>query len=81
MYVYTPSTTLHPTAFPSGEIVQYYDFDVQPLATAPLYSLYREGEVIHRVDEDGTVLVTARVPRALLGRLKGRARVDVREVA
>ncbi len=44
-------------------------------------ALYREGEVIQRADEGGTVLVTARVPWALLGRLRGRAHVEVREVA
>jgi GTPase len=46
-----------------------------------LAALYREGEVIHRVDRDGTILVTARLPWALVGRLRGRAEVEVREVA
>ena len=29
---------------PEGEVVQYYNFDVQPLAPAPIYVLFREGE-------------------------------------
>ncbi|MCF8226308.1 MAG: hypothetical protein K9J30_10560 [Bacteroidales bacterium] len=29
---------------PNGEYVQYYDFDVQPLTTAPVYVFFREGE-------------------------------------
>ena len=29
---------------PSGESVRYYNFDVQPLAPAPIYALFREGE-------------------------------------
>ncbi len=29
---------------PDGRSVQYYNFDVQPLASAPLYVLFREGE-------------------------------------
>jgi GTP-binding protein HflX len=44
-------------------------------------SLYREGDVVRRVDEDGTVALTARVPPALLGRLSGRSGVRVDEVA
>jgi GTP-binding protein HflX len=41
-------------------------------------SLYREGEVESRVDEDdGAVAVTARIPAALLGRLEQRAGVTV----
>ncbi|HSM62269.1 MAG TPA: GTPase HflX [Longimicrobiales bacterium] len=43
-----------------------------------LASLYREGEVLHRVDEDGTVAVTVRLPRAFLGKLAGRG-AEVRE--
>ncbi|MCG6956345.1 MAG: GTPase HflX [Gemmatimonadetes bacterium] len=46
-----------------------------------LAALYREGEVLHRADEDGTVLVTVRLPPAVVGRLRSDARVDVREVA
>jgi len=46
-----------------------------------LAALYREGEVLSRADEDGTVLVTARLPRAVVGKLKGHAHVDIREVA
>ncbi len=29
---------------PNGEITQYYNFDVQPTAPAPIYVLFREGE-------------------------------------
>jgi hypothetical protein len=29
---------------PNGESVRYYNFDVQPLAPAPIYVLFREGE-------------------------------------
>jgi hypothetical protein len=29
---------------PNGEVVKYYNFDVQPLTPAPLYMIYREGE-------------------------------------
>src|SRR5690242_12732475 len=29
---------------PGGEIVKYYNFDVQPTAPAPIYALFREGE-------------------------------------
>jgi len=29
---------------PNGETVQYYNFDVQPLQTAPIFVLFREGE-------------------------------------
>jgi hypothetical protein len=29
---------------PDGETVQYYDFDVQPTAPAPIYAFFREGE-------------------------------------
>jgi len=28
---------------PDGQVVRYYDFDVQPLAPAPLYVLFKEG--------------------------------------
>jgi len=44
-------------------------------------SLYREGEVVRRVDEEGNVALTARVPAALLGRLSGRVGVRVEDVA
>jgi len=44
-------------------------------------ALYREGEVVDRVDQDMTVSLTARVPVALLGRLSQREGVSVREVA
>jgi len=46
-----------------------------------LAALYREGEVIRRADENGSVLVVARVPWAMVGRLRSRAQVEVREVA
>lgn len=29
---------------PNGELVEYYNFDVQPIAPAPIWVLYREGE-------------------------------------
>jgi hypothetical protein len=29
---------------PSGEVVRYYNFDVQPLEPAPIYVLFREGD-------------------------------------
>lgn len=29
---------------PSGEIVKYYNFDVQPITSAPIFALFREGE-------------------------------------
>ena len=29
---------------PGGEVVQYYNFDVQPVAPAPIWVLFREGE-------------------------------------
>ena len=29
---------------PSGQVVQYYNFDVQPVAPAPIWVLFREGE-------------------------------------
>ena len=29
---------------PSGEIVKYYNFDVQPMTSAPIFALFREGE-------------------------------------
>jgi GTP-binding protein HflX len=45
-----------------------------------LAALYREGEVIRREEEDGAVLVTARLPRAFVDRLTERG-TDVHEVA
>jgi hypothetical protein len=30
---------------PAGEVVRYYNFDVQPLETAPIFALRREGEM------------------------------------
>jgi GTP-binding protein HflX len=44
-------------------------------------SLYREAEVMTRVDDDAEVALTARVPAALLGRLQRRAGVTVEAVA
>lgn len=29
---------------PDGELVQYYNFDVQPVKSAPIFALFREGE-------------------------------------
>lgn len=29
---------------PNGEVVKYYNFDVQPLTSAPIFALFREGE-------------------------------------
>jgi GTPase len=46
-----------------------------------LAALYREGEVLHRAEEDGALVVSARLPRALVGWLRGRAQVVVQEVA
>jgi GTP-binding protein HflX len=43
-------------------------------------SLYREGEVVDRVDADLTVSLTARIPVALAGRLSQRAGVTVADV-
>lgn len=44
-------------------------------------ALYREGEVVDRVDDDLKVSLTAHVPVALLGRLSRRDGVTVEEVA
>jgi GTP-binding protein HflX len=44
-------------------------------------AVYREGEVTARIDESLLVSLTARVPRALLGRLNGRVGIVVEEVA
>jgi len=43
-------------------------------------SLYREGEVVTRVDENGSVALTARIPAALRGRLEQREGVTVEDV-
>ena len=45
-----------------------------------LASLYREGEVLHREDNGTEVAVRARLPAALLGRLRGRRGVRILEV-
>jgi GTP-binding protein HflX len=44
-------------------------------------TLYREGEVMERVDESMEVALTARVPGGLLGRLKSRPGISVEELA
>ena len=44
-------------------------------------ALYREAEVVGRVDENTTISITARVPAALLGRLSGREGIRVEDVA
>ena len=46
-----------------------------------LARLYREGEVLSRADEDGTVSVTVRIPRAVLRGLAERPGTKVQEVA
>jgi GTP-binding protein HflX len=45
-----------------------------------LAALYRQGEVLDRVDENEVVEVTVRLPRAMAGRLAARLGADVREV-
>ncbi len=42
-----------------------------------LAALYREGEVLWRREKNGRIEVRARVPDALLGRLRGRADVEI----
>ena len=42
-----------------------------------LASIYRDGEVLGREDEGGSVLITARLPQASIGRLRARAGVRV----
>jgi GTPase len=44
-------------------------------------AVYREGEVMARSDDSLLVSLTARVPKALLGRLHGRDGISVEEVA
>ncbi len=43
-------------------------------------ALYREGEVVGRVEEDSRISLTAWVPRPLLGRLHARAGVRVEDL-
>jgi GTP-binding protein HflX len=43
-------------------------------------SLYREGEVVARLDENGSVALTARIPATLRGRLERREGVTIEEV-
>jgi len=44
-------------------------------------AVYREGEVVERVDDSARVSLTARLPRQLLGRLARRSGVTVEDVA
>jgi GTP-binding protein HflX len=44
-------------------------------------SVYREGDVVGRVDDDATVVITARLPPALVGRLARRKGVVIENVA
>jgi GTP-binding protein HflX len=44
-------------------------------------TLYREGEVVSRAQEDSRVMLTAWVPRAVLGRIAARSGVRVESVA
>jgi GTP-binding protein HflX len=44
-------------------------------------ALYREGEVVGRAEEDSRVMLTAWVPRAVLGRIAARSGVRVESVA
>ncbi len=46
-----------------------------------LAALYREGEVMERLDEGTTVEVRARIPADLRGRLEARSGVQIQEVA
>ena len=43
-------------------------------------SLYREGDVVHRVDENFHVSLTARIPQALRGRLASRSGVTIQDM-
>jgi GTP-binding protein HflX len=44
-------------------------------------AVYREGEVLDRVDEQLDVCLTARLPEGVLGRLTARAGIEIEEVA
>jgi GTP-binding protein HflX len=44
-------------------------------------ALYREGEVVGRAEEDSRVMLTAWVPRAILGRIAARSGVRVESIA
>ena len=46
-----------------------------------LAAIYREGEVLKREDRDTVIELTARLPRALLGRLRQREGIRILEVA
>jgi GTPase len=48
-------------------------------AGSVLAEIYREGEVLKREDVGAEILLTARLPDAALGRLRGRREVQVRE--
>jgi GTP-binding protein HflX len=42
-----------------------------------LAEIYRDGEVLSRADEDGVVVLRARLPAATLGRIRGQVEVEV----
>ena len=44
-------------------------------------AVYREGEVLDRVDEELDVCLTARLPEGVVGRLTARAGIEIEEVA
>jgi hypothetical protein len=46
-----------------------------------LAAIYREGEVLSRLDRDSVVELTARLPPALLGRLRQRVGIRILHVA
>ncbi len=46
-----------------------------------LARLYREGEVLERIEEAGTISVTVRVPHAVVGALNAQPGAEVQEVA
>jgi len=46
---------------------------------ALLAEIYREGEVLGREDEDGQVVIRARLPAPVLGRLRQQAGIEVRD--
>ena len=52
--------------------VSFSSSDGRTLAEA-----YREGEVLERLDNGGTIVLTARIPEALLGRWNARDGIEV----
>ncbi len=60
----------------SHVMVRFPSVDGETLA-----ALYREGEVMERVDEGATVAVRARIPAELRGRLEARRGIQIQEVA